>query len=66
PSRRSSATSTPPSTRARPTSPRTPNLFRRIGVARRPTNPNPAARSFLAYLRTASAQLRNSMEPSLR
>ncbi|NUP03947.1 MAG: LysR family transcriptional regulator [Nonomuraea sp.] len=44
----------------------TPNLFRRIGVARRPTNPNPAARSFLAYLRTASAQLRNSLEPSLR
>ncbi|QYC44265.1 HTH-type transcriptional regulator GltC [Nonomuraea coxensis DSM 45129] len=44
----------------------TPQLYRRIGVARRPTNPNPAARSFLAYLRTAAAQLRNSLDPALR
>ena len=44
----------------------TPQLYRRIGVARRPTNPNPAARSFIAYLRTASAQLRNSLDPNLR
>ncbi|MFI7453250.1 LysR family transcriptional regulator [Nonomuraea sp. NPDC049714] len=44
----------------------TAQLFRRIGVARRPTNPNPAARSFVAYLRTASAQLRNSLDPMLR
>jgi DNA-binding transcriptional LysR family regulator len=41
-------------------------LFRRIGAARRPTNPNPAARSFLAYLRTAAAQLVNSLDPALR
>jgi DNA-binding transcriptional LysR family regulator len=44
----------------------TAQLFRRIGVARRPTNPNPAARSFVAYLRTAAAQLRNSLDPMLR
>ncbi|MBB5081117.1 LysR family transcriptional regulator [Nonomuraea endophytica] len=41
-------------------------LYRRIGVARRPTNPNPAARSFIAYLRTAAAQLLNSLDPGLR
>ncbi|MEU4574362.1 LysR family transcriptional regulator [Nonomuraea sp. ATR24] len=39
----------------------TPQLHRRIGVARRATNPNPAAKSFTAYLRTAAAQLRNSL-----
>ncbi|MFI6316084.1 LysR family transcriptional regulator [Nonomuraea sp. NPDC050556] len=44
----------------------TPHLFRRIGVAQRPTNPNPASRSFVAYLRTAAAQLRTSMDPALR
>ncbi|WP_214412074.1 LysR family transcriptional regulator [Sphaerisporangium fuscum] len=37
-----------------------PKLYRRIGAAVRPTNPNPALRSFIAYLRDASAQLRNA------
>lgn len=44
----------------------TAQLHRRISVAQRPTNPNPTARSFVAYLRTASAQLRNSLAPDLR
>jgi DNA-binding transcriptional LysR family regulator len=41
-------------------------LYRRIGVALRPTNPNPALRSFTAYLGSASAQIRASLNPGLR
>ncbi|GIH67770.1 LysR family transcriptional regulator [Sphaerimonospora thailandensis] len=35
-----------------------PRLYRRIGAAARPTNPNPALRSFIGYLRDAAARLR--------
>ncbi|GII64186.1 LysR family transcriptional regulator [Sphaerisporangium krabiense] len=35
-----------------------PKLYRSIGAAVRPTNPNPALRSFIDYLRDASARLR--------
>ncbi|GAA0823366.1 LysR family transcriptional regulator [Streptosporangium amethystogenes subsp. fukuiense] len=38
-----------------------PRLYRRIGAATRPTNPNPALRSFIDYLRDASAQIRNAL-----
>lgn len=38
-----------------------PRLYRRIGAAIRPTNPNPALRSFIDYLRDASAQIRNAL-----
>jgi DNA-binding transcriptional LysR family regulator len=38
-----------------------PKLYRRIGAAVRPANPNPVLRSFIDYLRDASAQLRISM-----
>ncbi|ETK34129.1 LysR family transcriptional regulator [Microbispora sp. ATCC PTA-5024] len=34
-----------------------PKLYRRVGAATRPTNPNPALRAFLDYLRDASARL---------
>ncbi|WP_283138942.1 LysR family transcriptional regulator [Rhizohabitans arisaemae] len=43
-----------------------PKLFRRIGVALRPTNPNPALRPFVAYMRNASAQIKHSLSPHLR
>ncbi|WP_055478729.1 LysR family transcriptional regulator [Sphaerimonospora mesophila] len=33
-------------------------LYRRIGAAARPTNPNPALKSFIGYLRDAAARLR--------
>ncbi|MFI6814759.1 LysR substrate-binding domain-containing protein [Nonomuraea sp. NPDC050328] len=36
-------------------------LHRRIGVAMRPTNPNPALRTFVAYLRNAATQLRGAL-----
>jgi molybdate transport repressor ModE-like protein len=41
-------------------------LHRRIGVAVRPTNPNPALASFVAYLSSAAAQIRASLNPGLR
>ncbi|WP_259403599.1 LysR family transcriptional regulator [Microbispora sp. H10949] len=34
-----------------------PRLYRRVGAAIRPTNPNPALRAFVGYLRDASARL---------
>jgi molybdate transport repressor ModE-like protein len=36
-----------------------PRLYRRIGVATRPGNPNPALTSFIAYLGSAAANLRS-------
>ncbi|MFB9968269.1 LysR family transcriptional regulator [Sinosporangium siamense] len=41
-------------------------LHRRVGVAVRPTNPNPALRSFIAHFRTASTRLRGSLAADLR
>ncbi|MFI7615582.1 LysR family transcriptional regulator [Nonomuraea terrae] len=37
-----------------------PRLYRRIGAAVRPTNPNPALRSFLDYLLDAAGRLRGA------
>lgn len=41
-------------------------LYRRVGFAVRPTNPNPALASFIAYLSSAAAQIRVSLNPALR
>ncbi|WP_203655808.1 LysR family transcriptional regulator [Actinocatenispora rupis] len=38
-----------------------PHLYRRVGVAVRPTNPNPALASFLGHLKSAAAQVRASL-----
>jgi DNA-binding transcriptional LysR family regulator len=37
-----------------------PRLYRRIGVATRPGNPNPVVESFIAYLGSAAANLRSA------